>query len=81
MLPTRSLPAEQPTLFSTEACNIWNSIPADKKALILKNIWCPHCSRATTIQEFSGKVELGDLILTGRCNTCRKKVVRLLESG
>jgi hypothetical protein len=67
--------------FTTEAKNIWDSIPPDKKELILKNVWCPHCSHITTIQEYFGEVESGDLILRGRCSTCGKKVARLLESG
>jgi endogenous inhibitor of DNA gyrase (YacG/DUF329 family) len=67
--------------FTTKASNIWDSISPDKKDLILKNVWCPHCSRVTTMQEYSGKVESGDLILTGKCSTCGKKVARLLESG
>lgn len=66
--------------FTTEAKNIWDSIPPDKKDLILKNVWCPHCSRSTTLREYCGDIESGDLILTGRCRTCKKKVVRLLES-
>jgi len=33
----------------------------------------------TTITDFQGRVERGDLILTGSCATCGGKVARLIE--
>ncbi len=34
----------------------------------------------TTIVDFTGGVEGGDLVLRGKCKTCGEKVARLIES-
>ncbi len=42
--------------------------------------WCSNCSEITTIINFKGTIESGDLILRGECRKCGYKVARLIES-
>jgi hypothetical protein len=65
--------------FTGKAKAMWDAIPPQFQEKILTNVWCVHCSKATTITNFSGRVEKGDLILTGQCVTCGGKVARLIE--
>lgn len=53
-----------------EAHRLWNSIPKEQQALLLDNAFCPKCRQVTTIIEYSGSVERGDLVLDGRCKRC-----------
>jgi hypothetical protein len=66
--------------FTGKAKAMWDAIPPQAQERILTSVWCVHCSKATTITNFGGRVEKGDLILTGRCVTCGGKVARLIES-
>lgn len=65
--------------FTGKAKAMWDAIPPQAQARILNAVWCVHCSKATTIVDFSGHVEKGDLILQGRCAVCGGKVARLIE--
>ena len=66
--------------FTTEAQTVWNSIPPQMQERLLCNVWCTHCSGVTTISEFTGEVENGDLILRGSCASCGGNVARVVES-
>ena len=65
---------------SKEALKRWEAIPADKRQLLLGNVFCSDCPGCVTICDFSMKV-LGKqgLLLEGFCGTCGRKVVRVLE--
>ena len=65
--------------FTVKAEAKWDSIPHHIQEQLLRNVWCTHCSDMTTITDFQGRVERGDLILTGNCATCGGKVARLIE--
>jgi hypothetical protein len=67
--------------FTEDARQIWYSIPMKKLQILLSNVWCSHCSKMTTIVDFSGRVEGCDLILTGVCITCEGKVARVIEGS
>jgi len=71
--------ANQPT-FTASAQRLWERISPLSQKKVLDNVWCSACRKATTMIEYSGQVREGDLLLTGRCATCGKKVARLLES-
>jgi hypothetical protein len=62
-----------------QAKTMWDAIPPQMQQRILNNVWCVQCSKGTTITDFTGRVEKGDLILTGRCATCGGQVARLIE--
>ena len=66
--------------FTNDAKTMWDSIPRQAQERILKNVWCTRCVGATTITNFKGGVEHGDLVLRGSCVTCRGPVARLIES-
>jgi len=70
-----------PTSFTPQALKRWESIPADASRRLLRSVWCAHCSKETTITNFTGRIQRGDLILTGQCNKCHGKVVRLIEGS
>jgi hypothetical protein len=66
--------------FTDKAKALWDAIPPQAQERLLTNVWCVHCSKGTTITDFTGHVEKGDLTLRGRCGTCGGQVARLIES-
>ena len=66
--------------FTAEAKALWDSIPLQIQEQLINNVWCPHCSRVTTITDFRGDVEEGDLVLTGSCVKCKGSVARVIEN-
>ncbi len=66
--------------FTAEALSVWVSIPQQVREQILSSVWCTRCARATTAINISGRLEEGDLILTGTCARCGATVARTLES-
>jgi len=67
--------------FPAKAKAVWNSIPSEAQRKLLSSVWCIDCSKMTTITNFTGRVERGDLVLKGTCSTCGGDVARLIESG
>jgi len=65
--------------FTNDAKAMWDAIPQQAQEQLLKNVWCAHCKGATTITDFTGKMEKGNLILRGHCITCGGNVARLIE--
>ena len=65
--------------FSLPAKTFWNKIPAGIQKRLLDNVWCSHCGEMTTITDYSGLIEKGDLILDGYCIRCGNPVSRLIE--
>jgi hypothetical protein len=68
-------------MLTDEARKFWQGIPDEHKELIISNVWCGSCSKETTIVNFKGKIERGDLILEGECQACGDLVARLVEGG
>jgi hypothetical protein len=46
----------------------------------LNNVWCVNCSETTGIENISGKVEKGILVLNGKCTRCGGPVARVIEN-
>jgi hypothetical protein len=67
--------------FTDPAANLWATIPADTKKLLLANVWCSTCRDETTITNFTGVVKGGDLLLVGLYSICRGDVARVIEFG
>ena len=65
--------------WTTEAQQRWEQIPADKQALILDRVWCPHCGELRHIRLYGGAIVAGDLVLAGSCTVCGHHTARLLE--
>ena len=66
--------------FTPEALKRWNTIPAAVRQKLLGRVWCPHCADMTTLVDYQGRIEKGDLILTGACVRCGGSVARVIES-
>ncbi|MBU1063439.1 hypothetical protein KKC74_01335 [bacterium] len=66
--------------FTPRAGAFRETIPPDIQERLLDNAWCSHCSGMTTITDYSGTIENGDLILDGFCILCGNAVTRLIES-
>ena len=65
--------------FSKEALNRWSSLAADKKQLLISNVWCGHCAKVVAICDFSEELVGKGVNLKGFCGTCGNKVSRFLE--
>ena len=68
-----------PKKTSKEALNRWALLPADKRKLLISNVWCGHCREVVTICDFSAEILGKGINLKGFCGTCGNKVARLLE--
>ena len=65
--------------FTPAAEKSWRSLPANQQFRLLNNVWCVACGKGTTIVNFSGRIERGDLVLEGQCERCGGSVARLIE--
>ena len=65
--------------FTAPAAQRWERVPEEVQQRILTAVWCAHCRQATTIVDYAGRVQRGDLILEGHCAACGGRVARLLE--
>jgi hypothetical protein len=63
--------------FTSKARKIWESYTEDVQAWLLNNTWCSHCSEITSMNNVSGKIESGLLMLHGCCTRCGGNVVRV----
>ena len=70
---------DEPVL-TPQAKRIWESLDFRKRVMVLNGVHCANCPRAVAMQLQHGKVEKGDLILTGRCLECGGVVARLVET-
>lgn len=75
------VPALVTPSFTAPAENLWAAIPAEARERVLENVWCAHCRTGTTIIDYRGRVQKGDLLLEGHCAVCGRRVIRLLEGG
>ena len=65
--------------FTPPARKRWESISANVRQRLLKNVWCGACGHEVTIRNFSGAMQGRDLLLVGRCAECHGDVARLIE--
>ena len=77
----RSQDVIDPSCFTRPALKRWESIPSDLRHRLLRDVWCPHCTKQVGITSFTGRMERGDLILSGQCTQCKGAVARLIEGG
>lgn len=66
--------------FTPQARKLWERIPKNIREELLANVWCATCRNMTSITDYAGNVEKGDLILEGKCKQCCNDVARLIES-
>jgi uncharacterized CHY-type Zn-finger protein len=65
--------------FTSPAAKLWAAISVDDKKKLLSNVWCGKCRHEVTINNFTGAVKSGDLLLVGSCSECHGDVARLVE--
>jgi hypothetical protein len=67
--------------FTESALRRWVLIPASTRQRLISNVWCGHCHHETTITDFRGIVENGNLLLVGKCAECQGDVVRVIDEA
>ncbi len=70
-----------PINFTPQALTRWESVPGETRQRLLRNGWCVHCSKEVTITQVTGRIQRGDLVLTGQCNECQGEAGRVIEGG
>ena len=63
---------------ANEALELWKSLPADTRRLLLSNVWCVECRKAVTIVDYHAELK-GVVVLEGFCGTCGHKVARVID--
>ena len=58
----------------------WMSIPKTVQNKLLSNVWCTKCSAVTTIIDYEVSYQEPNIILNGKCATCRGEVSRVVET-
>ncbi len=61
-----------------EALKLWLSLPADKRQLLLSNVWCGGCQKSVTIVDYHAELD-GVVVLHGFCGSCGHKVARVID--
>lgn len=61
-----------------EALKLWMGLPADKRQLLLSNVWCRECRKFVTIVDYHAELD-GVVVLHGFCGTCGHKVARVID--
>ena len=61
-----------------EALELWQSLPADIRRMLLSNVWCGECRKAVTIVDYHAELK-GAVVLQGFCGTCGHKVARVID--
>lgn len=67
--------------FTSQARRFWDSIPEPDQVKLMGKVWCAHCRQATTIVNFKGNMQQGNLFLRGACVRCGGDVARLIEGA
>jgi len=67
--------------FTPAARKAWEAIPSAHRETLLGNVWCVRCSDETTLVRYSGRVERGLLVLTGKCARCGHEAARAVEGS
>lgn len=67
--------------FTPPAARRWRELGPERQALFLGSVWCVSCGAETTMDEPTGRIERGDLVLEGRCRWCGGEVGRVVEGG
>lgn len=63
-----------------EALKKWKELSKIIQRNILENVWCSSCGGSTSMTVESIRNDDYGIILTGKCKTCGKSVVRCVEN-
>ena len=67
--------------FTKSAKTFWDKIPPAIRERLLDNVYFTQCRKMTTITDYTGSIEQGDLILEGFCIRCGNPVARVVEGN
>jgi hypothetical protein len=67
--------------FTPQAARKWAKLGERAQTLLLNNVWCVACRKTTTIVNFTGRMEKGDIVLEGHCIRCDGPVARVIEEN
>ncbi len=70
-----------PNFAEDPAVKLWASVPDYGKRLILANVWCCRCRKSVTIEDYTGSIVGGDLLLSSKCSECQGDAARVVEMG
>ena len=65
--------------FTPAARKRWERLTPKLQAMLLGNVWCRGCRQAGAMRLLSAKIEKGQLVLHGTCETCGEPVARVVE--
>lgn len=65
--------------FTPLAARRWAELDVQFQIRLLNNVWCVNCRKTTSIVQYDGRMERGDLILEGFCIKCGGPVARVVE--
>lgn len=63
---------------SQKALELWQSLPADTRQLLLSNVFCGQCRGTVTMVDYHAELR-GVVVLQGFCGTCGHKVARVID--
>lgn len=70
--------AETKPPFTRPAQKFWDTVSVEDQEKFLQNAFCRICGE-TTITNFQGRIQKGNLLLEGYCATCGQSIARLIE--
>jgi hypothetical protein len=73
------MPIQPVDPFTPQAAKRWRKIPKWAQEKILANVFCGKCLGSVTIILEKAEMRNKDLILTGTCKNCGKKICRVVE--
>ena len=63
---------------SKQAIDLWQTLPADIRRMLLSNVYCGECRKSVTIVDYHAELA-GVVVLHGFCGTCGHKVARVID--
>jgi hypothetical protein len=61
-----------------QALELWQTLPADTRRMLLSNVWCGECRKSVTIVDYHAELN-GVVVLQGFCGICGHKVARVID--
>lgn len=61
-----------------KALELWQSLPADTRQLLLSNVFCGQCRGSVTMVDYHAELR-NVVVLQGFCGTCGHKVARVID--
>lgn len=66
-------------LFTPKAKKMWRAIPGRTQLQLINKVYCHYCTCEAPMEDVSGHVEAGRLMLSGCCRKCGHNVAWHVE--